>query len=75
MAFKRAEAEGGERRRGAAYSASSVHDRSSASPSVGVSALSSSEFMNPHVVARQGAGWRGMARQLSLESNGERKRS
>ena len=25
---------------------------------VGVSALSSSEFMNPHVVARQGAGWR-----------------
>ena len=34
----------------------SVHDRSSASPSVGVSALSSSEFMNPHF-ARQGKGY------------------
>ena len=32
----------------------SVHDRSSASPSVGVSALSSSEFMNPHVVVAAG---------------------
>ena len=43
---------------------------------VGVSALSSSEFMNPHSVAARQAG-RGMAGvpTLPLESNGERKRS
>ena len=51
----------------------SVHDRSSASPSVGVSALSSSEFMNPHSVAARQAG-RGMARQLSLWNQTESER-
>ena len=41
---------------------------------VGVSALSSSEFMNPHVVVAAGRARDG-APTLPLESNGERKRS
>ena len=41
---------------------------------VGVSALSSSEFMNPHSVAARQAGRRMMARQLSLWNQTESER-